>query len=55
MDLEKIQRSLLSWYANRSRDLPWRGERDPYRIWVAEVMLQQTQVETVIPYYYRWL
>ena len=55
MDLEKIQRSLLSWYANRGRDLPWRGERDPYRIWVAEVMLQQTQVETVIPYYYRWL
>ena len=55
MDLEKIQRSLLSWYANRGRDLPWRRERDPYRIWVAEVMLQQTQVETVIPYYYRWL
>jgi A/G-specific adenine glycosylase len=38
-----------------SRDLPWRGERDPYRIWVSEIMLQQTRVETVVPYYRKWV
>lgn len=48
-------KELLGWYANHRRSLPWRGETDPYRIWVAEVMLQQTQVEAVIPYYRRWL
>ena len=47
--------ALLGWYADHARDLPWRGETDPYRIWVSEVMLQQTQVETVKPYYARWL
>ena len=46
---------LLDWFARRSRDLPWRRERTPYRVWVAEVMLQQTQVETVVPYYERFL
>lgn len=46
---------LLNWYALHQRDLPWRRSRDPYRIWVSEVMLQQTRVETVIPYYERWL
>ena len=46
---------LLAWYAGHRRDLPWRRARDPYRIWVAEVMLQQTQVATVIPYYARFL
>jgi len=46
---------LLPWYAAHKRDLPWRKTHDPYRIWVAEIMLQQTQVETVIPYYRRWL
>jgi A/G-specific adenine glycosylase len=46
---------LLDWYAAHKRRLPWRGERDPYRVWVSEIMLQQTQVETVIPYYHRWL
>jgi A/G-specific adenine glycosylase len=46
---------LLAWYAENGRDLPWRRTRDPYRIWVAEVMLQQTQVTTVIPYYARFL
>jgi len=45
---------LLTWYATHQRRLPWRGTRDPYRIWVSEIMLQQTQVETVIPYYRRW-
>ena len=46
---------LLEWYALHGRSLPWRGTRNPYRIWVAEIMLQQTQVETVKPYYHRWL
>ena len=50
-----IQRALLSWYSEKARDLPWRNTRDPYAIWVSEVMLQQTRVETVIPYYQRWL
>jgi len=46
---------LLAWYAEHRRDLPWRRTRDPYHLWVAEVMLQQTQVATVIPYYARFL
>jgi A/G-specific adenine glycosylase len=46
---------LLAWYADHQRDLPWRDTRDPYHIWVAEVMLQQTQVATVMPYYERFL
>ncbi len=46
---------LLAWYDSHQRALPWRGERDPYRIWVSEVMLQQTQVTTVVPYYQQFL
>lgn len=46
---------LVDWYARHKRDLPWRHTQDPYRIWVAEVMLQQTRVETVLPYYSRFL
>lgn len=46
---------LLSWFDANRRDLPWRRDRDPYRIWVSEVMLQQTQVATVIPYFSRFL
>jgi A/G-specific adenine glycosylase len=46
---------LLDWYDRRRRDLPWRDTRDPYRVWVSEVMLQQTRVQTVIPYYERFL
>lgn len=47
--------SLLQWYDRHARDLPWRRSRDPYHIWVSEVMLQQTRVETVLPYYQRFL
>ena len=47
--------ALLGWYAAHRRDLPWRRTRDPYRILVSEVMLQQTRVETVLPYYERFL
>jgi A/G-specific adenine glycosylase len=46
---------ILKWYAQNKRDLPWRQTSDPYKIWLSEVMLQQTQVETVIPYYEKWL
>jgi A/G-specific adenine glycosylase len=46
---------LFAWYGQQARDLPWRATRDPYAIWVAEVMLQQTRVATVVPYYQRWL
>ncbi len=46
---------LLEWYRQNARDLPWRKTKDPYAIWVSEVMLQQTRVETVIPYYQRFL
>ena len=48
---EKIQTKLLQWFKKNGRDLPWRKTRDPYAIWVSEIMLQQTQVATVIPYY----
>jgi A/G-specific adenine glycosylase len=47
--------ALLDWYSMNARDLPWRGLKDPYAIWVSEVMLQQTRVETVIPYYTSWI
>lgn len=51
----RLRRNLLQWYDLNRRDLPWRRTTDPYRIWVSEVMLQQTQVDTVIPYYDRFL
>ncbi len=46
---------LLEWYGREGRELPWRGTRDPYRVWLSEIMLQQTGVATVIPYYQRFL
>ena len=46
---------ILVWFAQKKRDLPWRDTTDPYYIWVSEVMLQQTQVDTVIPFYHRFL
>jgi A/G-specific adenine glycosylase len=46
---------LLNWFAANARDLPWRRTRDPYSIWVSEIMLQQTQVKTVLPYWERWM
>ena len=49
------QESLLAWFARHARDLPWRHDRTPYRVWVAEVMLQQTQVEKVRDYYTRFM
>ncbi|MEO6182237.1 MAG: A/G-specific adenine glycosylase, partial [Verrucomicrobiota bacterium] len=50
-----IVRALLKWFSENARDLPWRRTRDPYSIWISEIMLQQTQVKTVIPYWEHWL
>lgn len=50
-----FRRRLLSWYREHQRDLPWRRSRDPYSIWVSEIMLQQTQVATVVPYFQRFM
>ncbi len=53
--LEQIAGPLLEWYDTNHRDLPWREDKDPYRIWVSEIMLQQTRVEAVKPYYARFM
>jgi A/G-specific adenine glycosylase len=50
-----LRRKLLAWYRAHRRDLPWRRTRDPYAIWISEAMLQQTRVETVVPYWERFL
>ncbi len=50
-----LRQALLSWYHRYGRELPWRMTLDPYAIWVSEIMLQQTQVKTVLPYYQKWL
>jgi A/G-specific adenine glycosylase len=55
LQIPQLRQSLLDWYAASGRTLPWRETQDPYAIWISEVMLQQTQVKTVIPYYQRWL
>lgn len=52
---EVFSEKLLSWYHQHKRDLPWRKSRDPYHIWVSEIMLQQTRVDTVIPYFLRFI
>lgn len=54
-NLSAIGQSLLAWYERHHRDLPWRHTRDPYAIWVAEIMLQQTRVETIIPHYMHFM
>lgn len=54
-DRDQRQSALLHWYRRHRRDLPWRRTADPYAILVSEVMLQQTQVDRVVPYYLRWL
>ena len=55
MSTSATERRLLDWFAANGRDLPWRRTRDPYAILVSEVMLQQTQVERVVPRYVAWL
>src|SRR5208283_481355 len=55
LQLTKLVPALLDWFSANARDLPWRRTRDPYAIWVSEIMLQQTQVKTAIPYWKRWM
>ena len=50
-----FSKNLLNWYDINKRTLPWRSESDPYRIWLSEIMLQQTQTERVRDYYFKWL
>src|SRR5688500_3654396 len=52
---ERVRGPLLRWLRAEQRDLPWRRSPDPYAVWVSEVMLQQTQVATVIPYFELWM
>ncbi|WP_459555153.1 A/G-specific adenine glycosylase [Lacunimicrobium album] len=54
-DKAAFKRSLLAWYSKHARPLPWRASHDPYRIWISEIMLQQTTVAAVIPYFERFL
>lgn len=54
-NIRSFQDQLLTWFERNLRDLPWRRDKDPYKIWVSEIMLQQTRVDTVIPYYERFL
>ena len=53
--IRSFRKKLLAWYDENKRDLPWRRSKNPYHIWVSEIMLQQTRVDTVIPYYERFL
>ena len=54
-EIQALRKALMDWYLLNQRDLPWRKASDPYPIWVSEVMLQQTQVTTVLPYYHQFL
>lgn len=53
--IEKFQEDLIEWFKKEQRNLPWRKDKDPYKIWVSEIMLQQTRVDTVIPYFQRFI
>src|SRR2546425_11257288 len=54
-ELSTFRKQLLGWFRQFQRDLPWRHTKDPYRIWISEIMLQQTRVAAAIPYYDRFL
>ena len=54
-DPAALHRELLRWYDEQAREMPWRDHPDPYAVWVSEIMLQQTQVATVVPYFERWM
>lgn len=53
--ISALVKNLLAWFSENARDLPWRRTQDPYAIWVSEIMLQQTQVKTVLPFWERWM
>jgi A/G-specific adenine glycosylase len=54
-EIARLRRSLANWFRKSARELPWRQTRDPYRIWLSEVLLQQTRIETALPYYQRFV
>lgn len=54
-EINKIQSALLDWYRNEARNLPWREDKDPYKVWISEIMLQQTRVDPVIPFFNRFI
>ena len=53
--MSEFSKELLEWYTHQGRKLPWRGSLDPYAVWISEIMLQQTRVEAVIPFFERWM
>jgi A/G-specific adenine glycosylase len=55
ININAFQHDLISWFKEEQRDLPWRKDNDPYKVWVSEIMLQQTRVDTVIPYFNRFI
>ena len=52
---QEFTQAVMSWFQENQRDLPWRKDKDPYHVWVSEIMLQQTRVEAVRDYYRRWM
>lgn len=54
-DIKSFQEDLIQWFEREQRSLPWRADQDPYKVWVSEIMLQQTRVDTVIPYFNRFM
>lgn len=53
--MSKIAKDLVAWYKIHQRPLPFRENKDPYRVWISEIMAQQTQIDTLLPYYHRWM
>ena len=53
--MNKVGHKLIAWYHKQNFDMPWRDTKDVYKIWISEIMLQQTQVKTVIKYYNNWV
>ncbi len=51
----EIQERILGWYKKNARELPWRKEYAPYEVWISEMMLQQTQIKTMLPFFHRWM
>lgn len=55
INIPQLQKDLITWFEKEQRELPWRANQDPYRVWVSEIMLQQTKVDTVIPYFLNFM
>ena len=55
MIMPRLSSRLLAWYKKNKRSMPWRDQPDPYAVWVSEIMLQQTRVETVVAYFEKWM